>query len=725
MSDDLPFFCLPNLSESRLSRSDPASFAHPGYAFKDKRRFRSWCAENGTDHLFYNLTEGLNPNLRVSKQNPPQFLHGLVVDYDANLGDSALRDAISRASGKVLPSFGSRTFSGGARLVWRFAVPMPIHGAGILKRTLNRARTSLGLNALLPGLDEEAFFDVCRYYECGLEWQEFGGAPVGPDVLWHWIESASRQKDFKKAGAVIPLAEVEKELLVRFPGRWSGPFVEGARGVRFWDPDADALSVIVRDTGCQCFTGGKPFMSWADIFGRDFVERHQQEKIGGAIEDIYFDGRHYWRRLPDRSWQAMNATTLARHLRVEFGLDPDPYGEPASELDCVIHEIEQRKAVAGAMPFVHHKDTLIRINRKVYLNISTTRCLEPAEDSQAWGDKFPFIADYLGSMFSDVALGIFLSWLKRFYASAYNGALLKGQAVFIAGPAGVGKTLLSERLVAPLVGGKQEATDFLLGGSNFNKELFEYALWTIDDDPVSGDPKAHLRFSNLVKKVAANHTFNYHAKFRDQLTVPWNGRILVTCNDDPESIRILPDLDVSIKDKLILLKSDERARKDFPPDVASIIARELPFFARWLLDFQIPVECVGNARFGVRSFIDPELEEIARQSSVTNSFAEILDLWRSNYFASAKSDSCWSGTSAELNSALVTDETIKPLVQNAYNTISIGRRLCAMINQGYLWVAQRRCRTDGRRTFFIYRDDQIEALANANLQPEDGDADPF
>ncbi len=81
MSKNIPFFCLPNLSESRLCRRDPAAYPHPGYTTRDKRRFRAWCADNSTDHLFFNLTEGLNPHLRVSKQNPPQFLHGIVADY--------------------------------------------------------------------------------------------------------------------------------------------------------------------------------------------------------------------------------------------------------------------------------------------------------------------------------------------------------------------------------------------------------------------------------------------------------------------------------------------------------------------------------------------------------------------------------------------------------------------------------------------------------------------
>ena len=723
MTNPSPFFCLPNLASHTLEQQDPGAFKHPGYNFADKRAFRAWCTRQDTRHFFFNLTEGLNANLRVSSENPPQFLHGIVADYDASMKDDAFDSALARAPKSCAPMYASRTFSGGVRLVWLFERPLPIHSVAILKRVLKKAKSSLKLTTLLPGLDEEAFMDVCRYYEVGINWTALEPAPISSEKTWRWVESSSRQKDFKRLAESIPIDVIRQEVEKRFPGRWQGLFELGSRGVRFWDSQADAQSVIIRETGCQCFTGTKPFMSWADIFGPEFVERFQEKKIGGAIEDLYFDGRHYWRKLPDTSWQAMNSTTVARHLRVEYALDPDPHGQPSSELDRVLHEIEEKKAIVGAMPFVHHKDTLIYLNRKPYLNTSTTKCLQPVSEPQPWAKNFPFIADYLERLLEDKPLNFLLSWLQRFYKSAWEGKLLKGQAVFLAGPVGVGKTLLSERLIAPLLGGKQEATDFLLGGSNFNKELFEYALWTIDDDPVSGDPKAHMRFSNLVKKVVANHTFNYHAKFRDQLTVPWNGRILVTCNDDPESIRILPDLDVSIKDKLILLKTSPNAQRRFPKDLVNTIDKELPYFARWLIDYEIPSECEGENRFGIGSYIDPELEEIARQSSVTNSFAEILDMWRKNYFKVSR-DLLWKGTAAELNCELVTDETVKPLVQKTFNTITIGRRLCAMVNQGYFWIEQRRSRTDGRRVFTIHSQASQELLTQKTSE-ENQNENPF
>ncbi len=522
-------------------------------------------------------------------------------------------------------------------------------------------------------------------------------------MLWHWVEKASKNGDFLPLGVPVPMRALAEEAAKRFPGRWSGEFAVGARGVRFWDPEADAQSVIVRETGCQCFTGEKPFLTWAEIFGREFVEKHTAQRLGGAIASLFFDGRSYWRQLPNESWQAMNAATAARHLKVKFGLAAVvPHHDTASEVDKVLHQIEQNKAIVGALPFVHNRHSLVRINGRTYLNTSITKCHDMALDPQEWGENFPFIADYLSRLFDPESLQFFLAWLHRFYRSAYDGRLKKGQAVFIAGPVDVGKTLCGERLVGPLVGGKQEATDYLLNNSPFNKELFEYALWTIDDDQASRDFRAHLRFSNLIKKVAANRTFNYHPKFRDALTVPWNGRVFVTCNDDPESIRILPDLELSIRDKIMLFKASDRAPTAFPEDTAEQIEQEMAFFARWLYDFDIPEDCRGTERFGVRSYLDPDLEETAKQSSRTYSFVEILDLWRENHFKTYPGQSAWEGTATALYQEMLLDESIKPLVERDYTNQTVGGRLNAMMNQGYSCVRFRKS-TKGKRMYTIQK----------------------
>ena len=60
---------------------------------------------------------------------------------------------------------------------------------------------------------------------------------------------------------------------------------------------------------------------------------------------------------------------------------------------------------------------------------------------------------------------------------------------------------------------------------------------------------------------------------------------MVTLNDDPQSIGILPEVNFNTSDKLMFFSSLPY-EKQWPErdELESTIERELPFFARWLLD---------------------------------------------------------------------------------------------------------------------------------------------
>ena len=273
----------------------------------------------------------------------------------------------------------------------------------------------------------------------------------------------------------------------------------------------------------------------------------------------------------------------------------------------------------------------------------------------------------------------FLSWLAYGYQQAANGEPRNGQAVFLAGDVNQGKTLVSNVLVGDLFGGHMDASDYLLGESKFNKELFDVGLWTVDDTVPSSDPRRQQLYSAMLKKIPANYSFQYHPKFRDQMMLPWAGRVLITCNADPESIRILPDTEMSLLDKVMLFKI-ATSERDFA-NAATRIRSELPFFARFLRDYQIPDHCVGDARFGVKCYHHEELIEEARQSSRTAGFAELLEIFRLSFFSNASDDE-WEGNATELKQAMLSDDAIRPLV-DPYSVDAIGRLLGKLASQKY------------------------------------------
>jgi hypothetical protein len=402
--------------------------------------------------------------------------------------------------------------------------------------------------------------------------------------------------------------------------------------------------------------------------------------VAETVEGVWFDGRDYWLKVLGE-WRLFKKADLALHLRVARSMsDERPKGATASQLDVALEQIHQTQRVDGAAPFVFRHEAMTEFAAKRYLNISRSRIMVPVEGTLKWGEGFPWLAQFLTGLFDpEEQLDFFLSWLAYAYRHAYAGKPRNGQAIFLAGDVDQGKTLISNVMIGGLFGGHMDASDFLLGESRFNKELFEVGLWTVDDTVPSSDPKKQQLYSAMLKKIPANYAFQYHPKFRDQIMLPWAGRVVITCNADPESIRILPDIEMSILDKISLF-AIRTAKRDFT-DAADHIRAELPAFARWLLDYEIPEHCKGDVRFGVKCYHHAALIETARQSGRTAGFIELLERFlRFRFSYPYQGD--WSGTATDMLAEMMANESTR-YVAAKYTPDQIGRRLSQLKAQGY------------------------------------------
>lgn len=256
--------------------------------------------------------------------------------------------------------------------------------------------------------------------------------------------------------------------------------------------------------------------------------------------------------------------------------------------------------------------------------------------------------------------------------------MLPGQASFFAGVPNTGKTLLSTGILSRIFGGHIDASSFLSGEDNFNSHLFNSAVWAVDDVVPLTDTKTHLRFSALIKKMAANRTFSVREKYRVDKLIEWNGRVVVTCNTDPESIRILPDVDLSNRDKINLFRVADRDTFTFPRNVADIIQIELPFFLRWLLNWTPPDNVLGDSRYGVQTYCEASLLDAARHSSSAYSFLEVL-----LKFFEGQVEPIWEGSATELLSAMLNDDDGLAVIVAKYTTRQVGRELSKLASQGY------------------------------------------
>lgn len=680
-------FYIENHSSTALLGPVSPSETHPVRPeFPNKDAFRQWCLDPNTKHRFVTSYEPITPGTRPSSHNLPLYMHGLVVDYDARITEQDMEGLVSRCP-LYPPNWVSTTFSGGRRLIWEFGVPVLVQPGKVHEDFLKRMKKELGLAKLLPGLDEEALMDVVKTFEVGINWTRVSDTSVPENILQGWVfESGDRAKWGDKGRVPIPIEEVAKEVEAKYPRKWAGEFKVGARGTRFWDPTADnGTAAIIREDGMQCFTGSRPFVPWEEILGAVFAKKFYESRIIAAAKDLWHDGNHYWHVLPNERWVRKTKEDLSLYLKVGRGLCPDRIKDEPSEVDQAIFHIQQYNRVDAALPFVLQKEGVVFRDGGRYLNVSNVRATKPAECPVVeWGDRFPLMARWLCREELFVTTwqwDVFMAWLQYFYAGGLALDVQKGQSIFIAGPPDHGKTLLSTILVGGLVGGTFDVTSYLLGETSFNGSLFNSPLWCVDDSQPGKDPKSHAHFSAMVKKLTANQSFEFNAKFRDTSLINWRGRLIVTMNTDPESLMMLPDPEISILDKISMFRMKERTDFKFPPRVDQIIAAELPYFARWLLTWTPPQETQERGRFGVVPCHDEWLLDQSRMAGRSNEFREVLDMWSKSYFADA-SVTEWVGTSSELLMELGSDLAVGKLI-SGYKAVTLGRELGKLQSRGY------------------------------------------
>lgn len=686
----------------------------------NKKERDRWINDPGTDHNVYSLVVGVNPGQRVSapsklsEGNPPRELLGFCADYDAPVSEEALKEGLANL-GRHQPNYFERTLSGNARLLWLFDKPVSVPGYQFTKEFFVFVQGKIRFDLVAPCLDKGAFEAPERYYTNACDWFVVQPTPMPSALVVGWLQEFSTK--FKWAGAEfnevgIPLPDIAAELAQKFPrfSEWTGPFEEGAQGPTFWvDGSTSPKSAIVRATGMQTFAdhAGKPFFHWVDLLGTQFLDRTKAVNLGAAVDNIFFDGRSYFRQLPSGVYRPFDRSDLSQHLKVTRKLSPKPDKAGTSQIDSALQFIQDHGNVVGAAPFAFRPHGRFFLNGEPVLNTHSRRVLTPAEKATKWGDEgeFPWLSKFLTGFFDPTEqLEFFLAWLARFYATSHALDPRSGHNIFIAGDQNTGKTLLSRRIIGGLMNGSVEATDFLMGADKFGSELFDSAVWTIDDGTAAADRSGHKRFSDAVKRMAANPTHRYHAKFRVPLMVQWQGRVIVTCNRDEESIQMLPDLSLTLLDKIMLFRAADKAAVRFPEqaEMDRILERELPWFARFLLDYVTPEHLVSpDTRFGVRCHHDESLVIVANQSSRSAVLTEVLMDWKDDYFEGNKGCHKWEGTAYQLHKAILMNPASAQATKSMTSE-SLARGLVTLKTKGDKTIE---CRQDGPvRVFTIHRE---------------------
>lgn len=735
----MSFFALKNLGTRSTEPCVPWEFTRldlvPPKCLADKSARTAWMLLPATEFNAYSGFEGLNANQRVKASasgdegNPPLMQHAFVADIDFPLSDVEVRAALSRM--KIAPNWLERSLSGNWRMVWLFEKPVLFPSYDFAVFWLSKLEDIIPFRQV-AGVDEGAITAPERYYTNGCVWEKLHDAPVPHTLLLGQLQAVSAKFNWSgpELGVTIPLDAVADELRKKFPrfSEWPVDFTLDSQGPSFWiDNSVSPKSAIVRATGMQTFSGHatKPFSDWSELLGHDFVQKYRLEEMGKAIDGIYYDGRQFIRKNGSGEWTWEDVSSVSLFLRVHRGLsDRRPKGRDFSPVDSALIAIKDLATVTSAGSFAGYKKGVIQLPGGRYLNIHNRDVVSPIEGPAVWGPdgKFPFLSWFFNEFFSSPEqLPYFLSWLSRFYIASYNRDPRGGHAMFLFGPPNRGKTLLSTAILGGLLGGQAEAKDWLMGEDNFNSELFDYVLWTVNDGSVASTTTMMTHFSEMVKRCVANQSFRSNEKFRKAGQVQWQGRAFITGNVDPESLRQIPNMDISMKEKIMLMRITD-VRQDgfvFPDDgvVRSNLDRELPAFARFLLDYQIPPQCRSkDARYGVKEYHEPSLLMEANHSSTSGTFGEILDEWQREYFHVREPQATeWVGTALQFHKSVLQDTSMNEAMR-PYNVQASSRMLSNLAIKGVFDIEI--SGDEHRRLFVIKRDARYPMAPRAASQPQ-------
>ena len=658
-----------NLKEKKVSLfTDPLTLTKTKPTFASKAAFRDWCSDTTTDHVFYSTVEGDNPSLRISNDNPPHAIWGIVGDYDAAVDWDIVDKLITAQCRGHMPTWRSETESGYIRLVWEFETKMPIDPDMFIP-FMKRLASSLNMERVFAGFDS-ASLRSNQYFELGKDWERIGD-PLPESFYRTALLKAAMDKPPQASETSIPIDAIAKEVEKRFPGKWDGEFTIGARGPLFWiDDGIDREGCQVVDDGIVCYSdrAGKGFVTWRDIFGKKFVEDYENKKLGDLLDHYWFNGRSFF-KLVYGSAVTIPKEQLILELR-RAGYSPrSKKGQALSEVELAILTISNDNRIDEIAPVVFSKERIVTYNSHRILNNANISPVEPADD----GDPalWPFLDDWLHQLFQNTerpTVEYFFAWMKRFYNAVLEKTDEQGQALILVGPTNKGKSLLSNRVISALVGGFADASDYLSGQTNFNKDLAGKAAWVIDDTTSAASFQDQRRANELIKKTVANPRIEYHAKYVDAVSVPWTGRIIFSVNEDANSLSVIPSLDSSNRDKLMALRIRDDATSNFPPNsvVEQIIEEELPHFGRYLLDWGVPQEIEGLNRFGVVSYVDKAIATAAYDNSSRSSVSELVEFFVKRAREGGMSG-FWQGT--------LTDFQVSLHEFNAGNTVGMSRNL--------------------------------------------------
>lgn len=364
----------------------------------------------------------------------------------------------------------------------------------------------------------------------------------------------------------------------------------------------------------------------------------------------YYDSSRgtYWKKNSEGEYMQVTEASLRRTLKYET------YGHIWEKEDSAIYcdrhlmLIQDTCNVSFAGPLAGYRAGLHTICGRKMLVTSSPKLIVPKEG------KWPTLKKFIDELLGEQAV-VLHAWLKASLKTLYKGAPFRPAPMLaIAGPANCGKSLL-QNIITEIFGGRaSKPYRYMIGETPFNAEIFGAEHLMIEDDATQTDLRFRRTFGAQLKNVVYNETQSLRGMFKGAVTVHVFARVTITMNDETENLAVIPPIDDSLADKIILLQAsmatfpygndDLDGRRRF----RETLTKELPAYLHFLRGFRVP-ERLQSRRSGVAAYRDPHLVHELLLLSPQLALLELIDrLW-----IWGPKDDAWIGTAAELQDALV------------------------------------------------------------------------
>ena len=368
------------------------------------------------------------------------------------------------------------------------------------------------------------------------------------------------------------------------------------------------------------------------------------------LDDIHYcsAGKNWWVKDASGSFRCLPPTLVSKHLQT-LGVSGFRDHTGPSKVDRIMID-KAMDPVYFAGPVAGYQAGLLLLGTR---KILVTESCVPMKAKEGDATRLKeWIFDLVGR--DDNQYWTLLYWLHFRRKALLTGRHHFGQLLVLAGPAGCGKSFFQSCVITPLLGGRMARPyRYMAGQTAFNSELFAASHLAIEDETPARDLASRRSLGNQIKVLLFTKDQSCHPKGVDAFSLRPLWTMSLSVNAEPENLMILPPIDESLADKIIILLVQKpvdpmrsESRDDEGQRLAALADKELPAFAHELDQLVIPTHW-EDARCGVRAFQNPtvmkELQALAPEEMMHPMISETLFSIPPHY---------WKGSALQLQKLL-------------------------------------------------------------------------